>query len=77
MSTSHYPPVINGLMKCDGNFKKAYLWIATIDGYFMGADLFFSSPQKFIDLGGEKDQLLMEVKVPVGFEDWDYIPGNY
>ena len=67
------------LMDAAQPYKIAFLWIATMNGSFFGASLMFSSVEKFEELLGTPDepQLLLPFRVPLEFDDWDYIPDNY
>ena len=61
-------------------YKTAVVWFATLHGCFFGANLFFSSREAFEKLYDGDDaehELLIGVRVPEDFDDWDYIPDNY
>lgn len=61
----------------------AYLWCGVSEGDSKPfADLYFSHPDKLIELVGESlatvpPSHIAQVWVPVDFEDWDYVPDNY
>jgi hypothetical protein len=67
------------------NAKDAWMWVFsrhpyTINYPGVNADLFFSSPETFKQLlGREMDdyEALVKVRVPLDFDDWDYIPNDY
>ncbi len=46
----------------------------------IGADLFFSSKEKFEELLGrslDSKDMLFPIMVPDDFDNWDFIPDNY
>lgn len=67
------------------NTKEAWMWVIACHPYTIGfpgcgADLYFSSKEKFLKLLGRPlgdFEALIKVWVPKDFEDWDYIPNEY
>lgn len=65
--------------------KPAWVWVYGLHPYTIGypginGDLFFSSPAKFRELLGrdpDEYETLVKVRVPLDFDNWDYIPENY
>jgi hypothetical protein len=69
--------------------KKAYLWFFVwqhSEGDWRVPDLLlFSSPDKFREVVGQdsnyhdvnSENILVEVQVPLEFDDWDFCPDNY
>ena len=68
--------------------KSAWGWVVNWGGDMsrigcITIDLFFSSPTKLEEILGYNPQAdhqppqLVEIQVPLDFEDWDYIPENY
>lgn len=67
------------------NTKDAWVLVFGIHPWVRGypgvqADLFFSSPEKARECW-ERDfgegEVLVPVKVPADFDDWDYVPREY
>ena len=65
--------------------KPAWVWVYAIHPYCVGypgviGDLFFSSPEAFraaLERDPGPEDILVPCTVPVGFDDWDYIPRDY
>ena len=63
--------------------KPAWLWVIIDEepghGGPVSGDLVFSTPAKCQEILGWWDARfqIVEIQVPIGFTDWDYIPDNY